>query len=100
MVLELQKVISSFISRCDVAQESDWESIWSHTEKAFNGKVQILVNNAGVNPARGWKMCMDIMIYGVMMGSYLARDKMGATKVIAKQGVKEEHIIMGFFGKK
>lgn len=66
--------------KCDVAKEADWEAIWAHTEEAFNGKVQILVNNAGINPARGWKMCMDIMIYGVMMGSYLARDKMGATK--------------------
>ena len=75
----------SLNSRCDVAKESDWESIWSHTEETFNGKVQILVNNAGINPARGWKMCMDIMIYGVMMGSYLARDKMGATKVIKKR---------------
>ena len=39
------------------------------------------MNNAGVNPVRGWKMCMDIMIYGVMIGSFMARDKMGKTKV-------------------
>ena len=56
--------------------------LWSHVEDTFDGKVQILVNNAGVNPVRGWKVCMDIMIYGVMMGSYMARDKMGATKVL------------------
>jgi len=67
-------------SRCDVSKESDWEILWSHVEDTFDGKVQILVNNAGVNPVRGWKVCMDIMIYGVMMGSYMARDKMGATK--------------------
>ena len=54
---------------------------WSHTEKYFNGKVDILVNNAGVNPHHGWKTCLDVMIYGVMMGSYIARDKMGKTKV-------------------
>jgi len=66
--------------KCDVTQESDWQAIWAHTEDTFGGKVQILVNNAGVNPVRGWKICMDIMIYGVMMGSYIARDKMGVTK--------------------
>ena len=67
--------------RCNVADESDWMNTWSHTEKYFNGKVQILVNNAGVNPHHGWKTCLDVMIYGVMMGSYIARDKMGKTKV-------------------
>ena len=40
-----------------------------------------MVNNAGVNPHHGWKTCLDVMIYGVMMGSYIARDKMGKTKV-------------------
>ena len=71
-----------FIPRCDVTKDSDWQAIWSHTEDTFGGNVQILINNAGVNPARGWKLCMDIMIYGVMIGSYIARDKMGVTKVI------------------
>jgi len=66
--------------RCNVADESDWMNTWSYTEKYFNGKVQILVNNAGVNPHHGWKTCLDVMIYGVMMGSYIARDKMGKTK--------------------
>jgi len=66
--------------RCDVTKEDDWEKIWSHAEDTFGDKVQILVNNAGVNPVRGWKMCMDIMIYGVMIGSFMARDKMGKTK--------------------
>ena len=67
--------------RCNVADESDWMNTWSHTEKYFNGKVQILVNNAGINPHHGWKTCLDVMMYGVMMGSYIARDKMGKTQV-------------------
>ena len=53
----------------------------SYVEERFAGKIQILVNNAGVNPVHGWKVCMDVMIYGVMMGSFMARDKMGKTKV-------------------
>ena len=39
------------------------------------------MNNAGVSPACGWKLCLDVNIYGVMMGSFMARDKMGKTKV-------------------
>ena len=77
-----QIILFSF--RCNVADESDWMNTWSHTEKYFKGKVQILVNNAGVNPHHGWKTCLDVMIYGVMMGSYIARDKMGKTKVNTK----------------
>ena len=71
-----------FIPRCDVAKDSDWQAIWSYTEDIFGGNVEILVNNAGVNPVHGWKICMDIMIYGVMIGSYMARNKMGVTKVL------------------
>ena len=38
---------------------------------------------------------MDIMIYGVMMGSYLARDKMGASKVIySKKDLTVSDIIL------
>ena len=55
--------------------------MWEHTEKAFGEKVEVLVNNAGVNPKVGWKICLDVMIYGVMIGSFLAREKMGSSKV-------------------
>ena len=72
------------MSRCDVSNKEDWEATWYHVEEKFGGRVQILVNNAGVNPAHGWKVCLDVMIYGVMMGSYIARDKMGKTKVLIK----------------
>ena len=64
--------------------------LWSHVEDTFGGKVQILVNNAGVNPVRGWRACMDIMIYGVMIGSYMARDKMGATKVFPHVAINSQ----------
>ena len=50
-------------------------------EKTFGKSIQLLINNAGVSPAFGWKMCLDVNIYGVMMGSFTARDRMGKTKV-------------------
>ena len=70
-----------FDYRCDVSKESDWVSMWDHCETFFDGKVEVLVNNAGLNPSAGWKLCLDVMLYGVMIGSFLARDRMGLSKV-------------------
>ena len=72
-----------FDCRCDVSKESDWVSMWDHCETCFEGKVEVLVNNAGLNPSAGWKLCLDVMLYGVMIGSFLARDRMGLSKVDA-----------------
>ena len=69
------------LNRCDVTKQNDWEKMWDHTEETFGGKVQVLVNNAGINPSVGWKPCIDIMLYGVMIGSFLARERMGRVKV-------------------
>ena len=55
--------------------------MWDHCETCFEGKVEVLVNNAGLNPSAGWKLCLDVMLYGVMIGSFLARDRMGLSKV-------------------
>ena len=55
--------------------------MWDHCETFFEGKVEVLVNNAGLNPSAGWKLCLDVMLYGVMIGSFLARDRMGMSKV-------------------
>ena len=76
-----------FHHRCNVTKQKDWEELWNHTEKTFAGKVQILVNNAGVNPSHGWKPCIDIMLYGVMIGSFMARERMGRLKVLIKLNV-------------
>ena len=69
------------VYRCDVTIQDDWEKMWNHTEQTFGGTVQVLVNNAGVNPSLGWKPCIDIMLYGVMIGSFMARERMGRLKV-------------------
>ena len=67
--------------RCDVSQQNEWENIWTHTENHFEGKVSILINNAGVNPKHGWKATIDIMCFGVGLGTYMAIEKMGTSKV-------------------
>ena len=55
--------------------------MWEHTETVFAKKVEVLVNNAGLNPSAGWKPCLDVMLYGVMMGTFKARENMGSSKV-------------------
>ena len=67
----------------NVSDKESVKEMISAAEKKF-GPIEILVNNAGVNPNHGWKVCLDVMIYGVMMGSFMARDKMGKTKVFLK----------------
>ena len=77
----LENVHINLDFRCDVSQQSDWENIWTHTENHFEGKVSILINNAGVNPQHGWKATIDIMCFGVGLGTYMAIEKMGTSKV-------------------
>ena len=63
---------------CD---RKEWETTWKCAEKTFGQKVQILVNNAGVKAACGWKFCLEVNLYGAMIGSFLAKDQMGKTEV-------------------
>jgi NAD(P)-dependent dehydrogenase (short-subunit alcohol dehydrogenase family) len=67
--------------RCDVTKEEEWTELWNHAEVELNGKVALLVNNAGINPSHGWKLCVDIMLNGVGIGTFMAVDKMGTSKV-------------------
>lgn len=68
-------------TQCDVTKEDDFNNLWESTEKYFDGKsVDVLVNNAGINHLRGWKLCMDINIMSVFRGCYLAMEKMSKSK--------------------
>ena len=63
---------------CD---RNEWETAWKCVEETFGQKVQILINNAGLKAACGWKFCLEVNLYGAMIGSFLARDQMGKTEV-------------------
>ena len=76
---ELQKTFGEqnvHFVKCDVTKEDDWKQLWSQTEEYFKSPASVLVNNAGVNPGHGWKLCLDIMLTGVAYGTYMALDKM------------------------
>ena len=66
--------------KCDVTKEEDWKDLWAKAEKEF-GYIHILINNAGVHPSTGWKLCLDVMLWAQFIGTYLAMEKMGTTKV-------------------
>ena len=66
------------IFRCDVAQAEDWQGLWTHAEQTFDSQVTLLVNNAGL--FANWQKSLDIMLYGVCHGTWLAIYKMSAAK--------------------
>ena len=68
-------------ARLNVCDRKEWETAWKCIEENFGQIIQILVNNAGVKAAFGWKSCLEVNLYGTMIGSFLARDQMGKTKV-------------------
>ena len=62
---------------CDVTKQEEFTNLFDETEKYFESQVELLVNNAGVSPAKtGWRKCMDINIYGVMIGTEIALQRM------------------------
>ena len=46
--------------------KDDLVEVFDSTEKFFGGKVEILVNNAGINHSMGWKKCMDVDIVRII----------------------------------
>ena len=62
---------------CDVTKQDEFTNLFDEAEKYFDTQVELLVNNAGINPAKlGWRKCMDVNIYGVMIGTEIALERM------------------------
>ena len=38
-------------AKCDVTAKEEWVRLWDEAEEALGGKVDILMNNAGVPPS-------------------------------------------------
>lgn len=51
----------------DVRNRDDWERLWSHCEDQL-GKVNILVNIAGVKGEQDWESVYDVNLKGVHLG--------------------------------
>ena len=66
---------------CDVTKEEEFNNLFDFAEDFFKVNcIDMLVNNAGINPTYGWKKCMDVNIIGVMIGTHIAFDRMKKTK--------------------
>jgi len=64
------------VDRCsfleaDVSSKADWGKLWSRAESFFGGKVDVLVNNAGVSPVLPFDTVMKVNLEGVLHGAQL-----------------------------
>jgi len=71
--------------KCDVSKSEEVEKLFSQAEKEF-GKVDVLVNNAGIYPFKGfaemeesdWDKVMEVNLKGVFLCTKAAAKKMGS----------------------
>jgi len=64
----------------DVTKEDQWREVWDKAEKFFDGKVEVLCNNAGIFHKKDWKRVLDINLHGLACGTMLAMEKMGVSR--------------------
>ncbi|XP_070564477.1 15-hydroxyprostaglandin dehydrogenase [NAD(+)]-like [Ptychodera flava] len=62
---------------CDVTSNTDFQNAFKTTKANF-GHVDILCNNAGILDELNWESTLDINVKGVIMGTTLALDFIGA----------------------
>lgn len=62
---------SVIFHKCDVTSEQEFEDTLIATKKAF-GRLDILINNAGILGEKNWKKTLDVNLGGVIQGTYLA----------------------------
>ena len=62
----------------DVTKEEDWKDVWIKAETFFGGKVEALVNNAGIYGGQGSldHKILDVNLIGMVHGTKLAREQM------------------------
>ena len=73
-------------ARMDVTAEEEWNALLSSTLEKYGGRLDVLVNNAGLsstavddpNSTEGWHQIMDVNATGVYLGT-----KLGSTAMLA-----------------
>lgn len=65
-------------SLLDVRDEKRWRQVWDEAEEFFGGKVEALLNNAGLFNSN-WKLMLDVNFGGLLTGTFLAMEKMGVS---------------------
>ncbi|KAJ8972258.1 hypothetical protein NQ314_000260, partial [Rhamnusium bicolor] len=62
---------------CDVTKKDDMEKIFKCTKERF-GKIDIVVNNAGILADKRWEQTLAINVQGLVLGTLLGFQYMGA----------------------
>jgi len=65
----------------DVTDEAGWPLVWDAADAFFSpGKVEALCNNAGIVHVSAWKRVLDINLCGLVTGTMLAIERLGASR--------------------
>merc|ERR1719239_2096118 len=62
--------------QCDVTKDTDLDNLLSSATALFGQRVDIFVNNAGINTNWGWRKCMEVNILAVMSATEIALERM------------------------
>ncbi|XP_038078436.1 15-hydroxyprostaglandin dehydrogenase [NAD(+)]-like [Patiria miniata] len=57
--------------KCDITLEADLEAVFAKTKEVF-GTVNLVVNNAGVQDEKNWRMCVNVNVTGTLSATYTA----------------------------
>ncbi|XP_042230223.1 15-hydroxyprostaglandin dehydrogenase [NAD(+)]-like isoform X2 [Homarus americanus] len=66
-------------AHCDVTKDEDFKGAWETTEEKF-GKVNLLINNAGIGNEQNWQKTINVNLGGCMRGTLLGLEKLGVNK--------------------
>jgi len=70
----------------NVTDEDQWVKVWDEAEAWLGDKVDVLMNNAGVFSRSNWRPMNDINMTGLLIGTYLAIQRMGLTQGRGNRG--------------
>lgn len=60
---------------CDVTKQDEFEATWDKCEETL-GKVDLLINNAGIGDEQNWKRTLEVNLGGCIAGTVLAYNRM------------------------
>ena len=63
-----------------------FSKVWDEAESWLGDKVDVLMNNAGVFSRSNWRPMNDINLTGLLIGTYMAIQRMGLTQGRGNRG--------------
>ena len=63
-----------------------FSQVWDEAESWLGDKVDVLINNAGVFSRSNWRPMNDINLTGLLIGTYMAIQRMGLTQGRGNRG--------------